>query len=66
MMHIIAKPEEKRKDDLASSARGRERSSMHSRTLPEEAVKEGCDEVTMEYIETQDLQENDGDFHIAP
>jgi len=24
------------------------------------------DEVIMEYIETQDLQENDGDFHIAP
>lgn len=24
------------------------------------------DEVIMEYIATQDLQENDGDFHIAP
>ena len=24
------------------------------------------DEVIMEYIETQDIQENDGDFHIAP
>ncbi len=24
------------------------------------------DEVIMEYIETQDLQEKDGDFHIAP
>jgi putative transposase len=25
-----------------------------------------ADEVIMEYIATQDLQENDGDFHIAP
>jgi putative transposase len=24
------------------------------------------DEIIMEYIETQDLQEKDGDFHIAP
>jgi hypothetical protein len=24
------------------------------------------DEVIMEYIETQDLEEKDGDFHIAP